>query len=33
MFDPKYWKYCKGITVTQFCDYLQEIIPPDALLQ
>lgn len=32
MFDPKYWKYCKGITVKQFCNYLQENIPPDALM-
>lgn len=32
MFDPKYWKHCENITVKQFCEYLQNNIPEDALL-
>ena len=32
MYDPKYWKRSNGITVKQFCDYLREHIPPDAVM-
>ncbi len=32
MFNPKYWQHCEGITVKQFCDYLQKNIPPDAIM-
>ena len=32
MFDPKYWKRCTGITVKEFCDYLQKSIPPEAAM-
>lgn len=32
MYDVKYWKHCEGITVKQFCDYLQKNIPPDAIM-
>ena len=32
MFDPKYWKRCAGITVKDFCDYLQKNIPPEAVM-
>ena len=32
MFDPKYWKHSQNITVRQFCEYLQNNIPGDALL-
>ena len=32
MYDPRYWKRCEGITVKQFCEYLMENIPPDALM-
>lgn len=32
MFDPKQWKHVENITVKQFCEYLQEHIPEDALL-
>ena len=31
MFDPKKWRYAKNMTVSQFCDYLLENVPPDAL--
>ncbi|MBQ6888550.1 MAG: hypothetical protein IJN54_13670 [Lachnospiraceae bacterium] len=32
MFHPKHWKHCENITVKQFCDYLQNNVPGDALL-
>lgn len=31
MFDPKKWRFAKNITVSQFCDYLLENVPGDAL--
>lgn len=32
MYDPKFWRHCEGITVKQFCECLQEHIPPDAAM-
>ena len=32
MFCPKHWKHSENITVKQFCDYLQNNVPEDALL-
>lgn len=32
MYDPKFWKYCENVTVKQFCEYLQNNIPPDAIM-
>mgnify|MGYP003297337155 CR=1 FL=1 len=32
MFEPKCWKHCENITVKQFCDYLKNNVPGDALL-
>lgn len=32
MFEPKYWKPCESITVKQFCDYLKNNVPADAIL-
>lgn len=32
MFDPKQWKHCENITIKEFCDYLQNHVPEDALL-
>ena len=31
MFDPKHWVHAENITVQQFCDYLMENVPGDAL--
>ena len=32
MFNPKYWIHCAGITVKEFCNYLQKCIPPEAVM-
>lgn len=31
MFDRKHWKYGDDITVGEFCDYLKENVPADAM--
>lgn len=31
MFDPKEWVHAENITVKQFCDYLLENVPANAL--
>lgn len=31
-YDPKYWKNGVNVTVGQFCDYVRENIPPNAVL-
>ena len=32
MYNPKFWKHCENITVKQFCEYLQNSIPLDAVM-
>ena len=32
MYDVEYWKHGEGITVKQFCDYLEKNIPPNAIM-
>lgn len=32
MYNPKFWKHCRNITVKQFCEYLQNNIPPEAVM-
>lgn len=31
MYDPKHWKQGTNITVGEFCDYLKESVPIDAI--
>lgn len=32
MYNPEFWKHCENVTVGQFCEYLQNNIPPDAII-
>ena len=31
-YDPRFWIYGENITAGQFCEYMKENIPPDAIL-
>ena len=31
-YDPNYWKYGENVTAGQFCEYVKENIPHDAIL-